>query len=147
MMKDHVSGHGTTLSVPGCPEQSSHQVKSRKGKGKGKHKGIYKRTGRAFFGGEQKQDPELWSEEDFAWWTKGRKGKKGLSKGNDGFQKGGFRHYQPDKGAGKDLPRTKARESPKKKKARKKVILNPDFHPLEHLKKKDIAMPGNLSVA
>ena len=39
------------------------------------------------------------SEEDFAWWNKGRKGKKGLSKGNDGFQKGGFRPYQPDKGA------------------------------------------------
>ena len=36
------------------------QVKRRKGKDKGKSK----RTGRAFF------DPELWSEEDFAWWSK-----------------------------------------------------------------------------
>ena len=44
----------------------------------------------------------MWSEEDLAWWTKGRNGKKGLSKGNDGFQKVGFRPYQPDKGAGKD---------------------------------------------
>ena len=29
-------------------------------------------------------------------------------------------------------------------KARKRLILNPDFQPLKHLKKKDIAMPGNL---
>ena len=49
----------------------------------------------------------MWSEKDFAWWNKGRKGKKGLSKGNDGFQKGGFRPYQPDKGAVKDYSENK----------------------------------------
>ena len=87
---------------------------------------------------------KMWSEEDFAWCTKGRKGKKGLSKGNDGFQKGGFRPYQPDKGAGKNYIQKKAKESTKKGKARKKLILNPDFQPLKHLKKKDVAMPGNL---
>ena len=38
-----------------------------------------------------------------------RKARKGLSKGNDGFQKGGFRAYQPDKGAGKDFPQSKGR--------------------------------------
>ena len=48
------------------------------------------RTGRAFLGEEQAQDPEWWSEEDFAWWSKRKKGKKGFSKGDDGFQKGGF---------------------------------------------------------
>ena len=42
------------------------QVKRRKRKGKGK--GISNRTRRAFFGEEHAQDPELWSEEDFAWW-------------------------------------------------------------------------------
>ena len=36
------------------------------------------------------QDPQWWSEKDFALWSKRKKGKKGLSKGNDGFQKGGF---------------------------------------------------------
>ena len=54
------------------------QVKRRKG-GKGKGKGRSKRTGSAFFGDEQVQDPEWWSEEDFAW-SRGKKGKQGLSK-------------------------------------------------------------------
>ena len=40
------------------------------------------------------------------------------------------------------IPRTKERESSKKEKARKKLILNPDFQPLKHLKKKEKAMPG-----
>ena len=43
----------------------------------------------------------MWSEEGFAWWTKGRKGKNSLSKGNDGSQKGGFRPYTQNKGKGK----------------------------------------------
>ena len=70
----------------------SRQVKRRKEKGKGKGKGKRrsKRTGRAFFGDEQAQDLEWWSEVDFAWWSEGKEGKKGLSKGNDGFQNGVF---------------------------------------------------------
>ena len=58
----------------------SRLLKRRKGKGKGRDEGRSNRTGRAFFGEEHAQDPELWSEEDFVWWTKGRKGKKGWSK-------------------------------------------------------------------
>ena len=42
------------------------------------------------------------------------------------------------------IPRTKVRENPKKEIARKKLILNPYFQPLKHLKKKDFAMPANL---
>ena len=42
----------------------------RKGKAKGKEKGGFKGTGRVFFGEEQAQDPELWSGEDFSWWSK-----------------------------------------------------------------------------
>ena len=114
------------------------QVKRRKGKGKGKHKGISKGSGRAFIGEQQAQDSEMWSEDDFAWWTKGRKGKKGLSKNNDGLQKGGFRRYQPDKGARKDYSQNKGKQSSKKEKARKKLIRNPDFQPLKHLKKKNL---------
>ena len=41
------------------------------------------------------------------------------------------------------VSRTKARESSKKEKARKSLILNREFQPQKHLKKKDIAMPGN----
>ena len=80
---------------------------------------------------------------DFDWWTNGRKGRNGLSKDNVGFQKGGFRPYQPDKGAKQGLyPEQRQRKV--QRKARKKLILNPDFEPLKHLMKKDIAMPGNL---
>ena len=50
---------------------------------KKKRKGKRKTRGRAFLGEEQAQDSEMWSEEDFVWWTKGRKGKKGVSKGNN----------------------------------------------------------------
>ena len=51
--------------------------------------------------------------------SKGKKGQKGLSKGNDGFQKGGFRTYQPDKGAGKDFHQNKGRGKDQKEKAKK----------------------------
>ena len=54
------------------------QVKRRKGKGKGKGKSGFKRTERAFRGEEQAQDLEWWSEEDFAWWSKGRTGQEGV---------------------------------------------------------------------
>ena len=42
------------------------------------------------------------------------------------------------------ISRTKAKESTKKEKLRKKLILNPDFEPLKHLKKKEGATLGNL---
>ena len=57
--------------------------------------------------------------------------------------KGGFRPYQPDKGAGKDCTQNKGKGKNQKKKARKELILNPDFQPLKHPVKKDMAMPGN----
>ena len=93
------------------------QMKRRKGKGKGRSK----RTGRAFFGDEHIQDPEWWSEEDFAWWSKGKKGKTGWSKCNDGLQKGGFRPYQPDKGASTDFPKLRQRKGSKRKKQRRNL--------------------------
>ena len=96
-----------------CVRQSrpfkGRQVKRRKGKGQGKGKVRSKRTGRAFFGDEQTQDTEWLQEEDPVWWSKGKKGKKGLSKGNDGFHKRGSHPYQPDKGAGKDFPKNNGR--------------------------------------
>ena len=67
-----------TWDDTGCAWQSRPfmgQVKRRKakGKGKGKHKSTSKRSGRAFLGEEQAQDSKIWSEEDFAWWTKGQR--------------------------------------------------------------------------
>ena len=78
---------------------------------------------------------------------KGKKGKKGLSKGNDGPQKGGFRPYQPDNGAGKDFrwSKTKAEERISKEKAKKEPSLNPDCQPQKHPMKKDMAaLNGNV---
>ena len=55
-----------------------------------------KRTRRAF--------PEWWSEEDFAWWSKGKKGfSKAFQKAMNAFRKVGFRTHQPEEGAGKDF--------------------------------------------
>ena len=70
-----------------------------------KAQGFYKGGGRAF-PWRRTKDSEQWSEEDFAWWNKG---KKGLSTGNDGFQKGGFRPFQPDNGAVKDSSQNKGK--------------------------------------
>ena len=42
------------------------------------------------------------------------------------------------------IRRRMARDSTKKEKARKKLILNPDFQPLKHLKTEDMAMLVNL---
>ena len=81
----------------------------RRGKGKRTGKGGFKGTGRAFLGEEQAQDPEWWSEEDCAWWSKGREARKVFSKGNEGFQKGGFRTYQPEKSASNDFNPHKGR--------------------------------------
>ena len=109
-----------------CARQSrpfkGRKVKRRKGKEKGKSKGRSIRTRRAFFGDKQVQDPEWWSEEDFAWWSKGKKDKKGLSNGNHGFQKGGFRPYQPDKGAGKDFHQNKGKGKDQKRKWQRRKL-------------------------
>ena len=75
-------------------------------------------TGSAFFSDEQAQDPEWRQEEDPVLWSKGKKGKKGLSTGNDGFHKGCFRPYQPNKGAGKDFPQNKGRRKDQKGKCK-----------------------------
>ena len=70
-------GHGTTTRKT----WQSRPFKGRQARRrKGKDKGGFKRTGRAFLGEAQAQEPEWWSEEDCAWWSKGKKGKKGPSK-------------------------------------------------------------------
>ena len=44
------------------------------------------------------------------------------------------------------ITRTKAKERTKKEKARKELIVNPDFQPQKHPTKKDTAMPGNQTI-
>ena len=103
----------------------------------------FKRTGRAFLGEEQAEDPQWWSQEDFAWWSKGKRGKKGFSKGNEGFQKGGFRSYQPEKGASNDFNPHKGREKDQKGKGKEGAYPQSGLSVSETPSEKDMAMPGN----
>ena len=118
----------------------------RKGKGKGKGKGGCKGTRRAFLGEEPAQDPEWWSEEDCAWWSKGKRGKKGFSKGNEGFWKSRFRTYQPEKVQAMISTRAKAEARTKKERVRKVLIFSPAFQLLKHPVKKKMAIPGNQTI-
>ena len=61
------------------------QVNRRRGKGKGKHRGRSKRTGRALFGDEQAQDPEWWQEEDLVWRSKERKARQARQRCRQGI--------------------------------------------------------------
>ena len=73
-------------------------------------------------------------------------GKKGFSKGHEGFQKGGFRTYQPEKGAGNDFNPHKGRRKDQKGKGKEgthpQSVLSARKHPV----KKDMAMSGNQTV-
>ena len=51
----------------GVGQSRPYEGRQLKRKGKGKNKGISKRSGRAFPGEEQAEDSETWAEEDFAW--------------------------------------------------------------------------------
>ena len=135
-MKDLVFGHGTTTSILGSPGPFKSRQVRRKGKGKGKGKGEFKGTRRAFLGEEPAQDPEWWSEEDCAWWSKGKRGKKGFSKGNEGFWKSRFRTYQPEKVQAMISTRAKAEARTKKERVRKVLIFSPAFQLLKHPVKK-----------
>ena len=77
-----------------------------------------KGTGRAFLRKELAHESELWSEEDCAWWSKGKRSKKGYSTGNEGFQKDGFRSGQPEKDACNDFNPHKGRGKGKKGKGK-----------------------------
>ena len=70
-------------------------------------------------------------------------GKKGLSKINDGFQKDGFRPYQPDKGSGKDYTQNNIKGKDQKG---IEPFLNPDSQPQKHPMKKGMSRPGNQTI-
>ena len=71
--------------------------------------------------------------------TKDAKARKDCQKAMMAFRRVVFRTYQPDKDAVKDYSQNKS-----KGKFQKRKGIEADFQPLKHLKKKDIAMPGNL---
>ena len=86
-----------------------------------------------------RQSSDIWSEEEFAWWTKGSKGKKG----NYGFQKGGFRSYQPDEGEDKDYSQKKRKRKFHQREGQKEAHPQSGI-PATEAPEKDIAMNWNL---
>ena len=101
MMKDHVfRTWDDNEYVRQSRKFQERQVKRRKGNGKGK--GGLKRIGNAYFGEEQTQDNDWWSEEDCVWWSKGKKSKKGLPKGKNKFPEGDSNTLHQEKGSDKD---------------------------------------------
>ena len=119
----------------------SRQVKGRRGKGKGR--GGFKGTGRTFLGEQQAQDPEWRSQEDCAWWSRGKRGKKGFSNGNEGFQKGGFRSYPPEKGTSNDANLNKSRGKDQKGKGKKGTYLQSGLSACEAPSEEGYGIPGN----
>ena len=75
--------------------------------------------------------------------TKDAKARKDCQKAMMAFRRVVFTLTSKIKSAVKDYHQNKSKG---KEKARKKLTLNPDFQPLKHLKKTDIAMPGNLMI-
>ena len=132
------------LAVPKVSGSPSQMKKKAKEKVKGK--GGFKTTGKAHFGEEQAQDPELWSEKDSAWWSKDKKGNKVSSKGKNNLPESDSRTYRPEKREqAMNSTCTKAEARIRKEKARKVPILSQNFQPQKHLVKKDMAIPGNLT--
>ena len=103
------------------------QVKRRKGKGKGK--GGSKRTGKAYIGEEQTKDTEWWSEEDCAWWSKGKKKQERFFEGvTMAFRKVVFAPTNQKKvQAMNNTTCTRAEARIRKEKTRKVPILNQNF--------------------
>ena len=75
---------------------------------------------------------------------KDAKARKALQKAMMAFRRVVFALTRQIKAQARIIHGTKAKESSKKEKARKWLILNLDFQLLQHLKQKDTAMPGNL---
>ena len=120
------------------------QVERRKGKGKGK--GGFPGTRRAFLCEEQAQESELCSEEDSAWQSRGKRGKKGFSKGNESFRKGGFRTSPSDKGSISDFLSTQRQGQGSKRKRHGRCLSHrQDFQPLKILNR-DRAIPGDQTI-
>ena len=106
------------------------QLKRREGTGNGKHKGISKRSGRAFLGRAFKHNIQKCGQKrTLLSGTKDAKARKDC-------QKGGFRPYQPDKGAVKDYSQNKGKGKFQKGKGKEET--HPQsrlFQLLKHLKK------------
>ena len=130
-------------TIQGPPDEKEKRKEMEKEKAEDDPKGPEEH----FFGDEQAQDPEWWLEEDLVWWSKGKKGKQGWSKGNDGLQiRVVFARTSPTKVQAMTFTIAKAEERVKKEKAKKELFLNRDSQPQIHPMKKDMAKPENQTI-
>ena len=111
-------------SIQGLPVEISERKRRR-------YAECIQRKRKSIHGDEQAQDSELWSEEDFVWWAKGRKTRKDCRKATMSLRRVGFALAA---GLWSKQGFFQAKE---------KLIFNPYFQRLEHLMKKDAAMLGN----
>ena len=129
MTRDQFSGREMTLSVPGSVNYSTPPSTEQKRK-----RNIQEDLESILW-------PEWWPEEEFVSYSKGTKGKRSLSTGNDGLRKGCFHLISQTK---KDL--TTIIPGPKMEKAWKELIPDRDFQPQKNPMKKDMAMPGDQTI-
>ena len=80
---------------------------------------------------------------DFAWWSKGRKGKKAFRKATMAFRNVVFAFASQKEAQARITPRTKAEERTKKGRPKKALMLNLDFQLPKHPVKKVMAILWN----
>ena len=143
MTKDRVVGHGTTTSISGSPDRSKvAKWGDEKVKQQGKGQGGFKDKGKAFLGEEEAQDPDWQSEEDGAWWSKGRRGKKGSSKGKIASLKVVVGLPTQKRVHAVISTRTKAEARNEEERRKKVLILNWISQPQNHPVKRRIVISG-----
>ena len=111
----------------------------------GSGKGGFKRIGNAHLGEEQTHDNDWCSQEESVWWSKGKKGKKGLSKGKNKIPKAILAPSIKKKVQAMNYTCTKA-EARIRRTCKKVPFPNQDFLLQKHQVKKDMAIPGNLTI-
>ena len=112
-------------AVQAVERSPSEEKKKQKGKGKGGFKG----TGRVFLGEEQAQDPEWWSQEDCARWSKRKRGEKGFSKRKNQLSENGFPALTDQKRMQAMITAgTKTEAKNEKERASKVLIFSLEFH-------------------
>ena len=147
MMKDHVSGHGTTLSVSGSPDHiRAASWKEEKEREKESTKVYPKEAEEHSLAKNKHKIPKFGQKRTLLGGPQETKARKACQKAMMTIRRVVFALTTQTKAQARIITRTKAKERTKKEKARKELILNPDFQPQKHPTKKDTAMLGNETI-
>ena len=147
MMKDHVSGHGTTLSVSGSPDHiRAASWKEEKEREKESTKVYPKEAEEHSLAKNKHKIPKFGQKRTLLGGSQETRARKACQKAMMAIRRVVFALTTQTKAQARIITTTKAKERTKKEKARKELILNPDFQPQKHPTKKDTAMPGNETI-